>query len=30
MAWLHFLDDCAEIDTLLNISIESLSTLHRR
>ena len=28
MAWLHFLDDCAEINKMLNTSIESLSTLH--
>ncbi len=26
MTWLHFLNDCAEIDKTLNASIQSLST----
>ena len=28
MTWLHFLNDCAEIDKMLNASIQSLSTIH--
>ena len=28
MTWLHFLNDCAEIDKTLNASIQSLSTIH--
>ena len=28
MTWLHFLNDCAEINKMLNASIQSLSTIH--
>ena len=28
MTWLHFLNDCAEINKMLNASIKSLSTIH--
>ena len=28
MTWWHFLNDCAEIDKMLNASIKSLSTIH--
>ena len=30
MTWLHFLNDCAEINKMLNASIQSLSTIHRK
>ena len=28
MTWLHFLNVCAEINKMLNVSIKSLSTSH--
>ena len=28
MTWLHFLNDCTEINKMLNASIQSLSTIH--
>ena len=28
MTWLHFLNDCDEINKMLNASIKSLSTIH--
>ena len=28
MTWLNFLNDCAEINKMLNASIQSLSTIH--
>ena len=28
MTWLHYLKDCAEINKMLNASIQSLSTIH--
>ena len=28
MIWLHYLEDCAEINKMLNASIKSLSTIH--
>ena len=28
MTWLHYLEDCAEINKMLNASIKSLATIH--
>ena len=28
MTWLHLLNDCAEINKMLNVPIQKLSTLH--
>ena len=28
MTWLHYLKDCAEINKMLNVPIQKLSTIH--
>ena len=28
MTWLHLLNDCAEINKMLNVPIQKLSTIH--